>query len=65
MNRPSYSAARSLDHNVMQLSQLKLWLEYQFLEIHKKLDARQNEVKKKRRSQIFLLLLKGHSTCVL
>ena len=32
----------------MQLSQLKLWLEYQFLEVHKKLDALTNEVKKKR-----------------
>ena len=31
----------------MQLSQLKLWLEYQFLEVHKKLDALTNEVKKR------------------
>ena len=32
----------------MQLSQLKLWLEYHFLEVHKKLDALTNEVKKVR-----------------
>ena len=31
----------------MQLSPLKLWLEYQFLKVHKKLDTLQNEVKKK------------------
>ena len=36
----------------MQLSQLKLWLEYHFLEVHKKLDTLQNEVKKKRMKKV-------------
>ena len=36
----------------MQLSKLKLWLEYHFLEVHKKLDTLQNEVKKKRMKKV-------------
>ena len=62
MNRSNYNG-RSVDQ--MKLSQLKLWLEYQFLEVHKKLDALTNEVKKKRVKKLFMLVNMYSNTTLL